>query len=361
MVVWACLPTRPEPSAKDAPAFSFGIITDVQWADVPDGSNFNGKVKRHFRGALQVLSSAVAYWNWNALDASRLAFVAQLGDLADGRNARLSQSDTALQAALSHLRRSPCRVVSLLGNHDLSNFDRQTLALKLTTGLRGYHALSPAPGWRVIVLDAFEESVGGRAQGDERRTRAEQWLAKHNPNDLSDGGAWFRGLHGTDRRAVPYNGAFVQPQLRWLRRELRDAAVNGERVIILSHVVLSPEACDGTTVAWDYDEALAAIRESRPVVAMVVCGHDHNGGYFYDAVSSVHHLTLSSPLNLGTNGHAYGLIEAYADRIELHGPRLDDLLPSKSSAWPDRPPTTTRMAKSGGAAGPGGDVIRFRL
>ena len=38
--------------------------------------------------------------------------------------------------------------------------------------------------------------------------------------------------------------------------------VAGERVLVLSHTVLSPRACDGTTLAWDYEAALEAISQS---------------------------------------------------------------------------------------------------
>ena len=59
---------------------------------------------------------------------------------------------------------------------------------------------------------------------------------------------------------------------------------------------------------------------------MVLCGHDHKGGY-HRARGGVHHLTLCSPLNKGRDGKAYGLVEVHHDRIELRGPALRDLLP----------------------------------
>ena len=79
-------------------------------------------------------------------------------------------------------------------------------------------------------------------------------------------------------------------------------------------------------MVWDYESALQIIAEScsssssnsqqqtstapragevGPVVA-VLCGHDHKGGYHYDAATQVHHITLQSPLNRGTEGRAFG-------------------------------------------------------
>ena len=267
----------------EVPLFSFGIIADVQWADVPDGSNFDGSVKRCFRGSLGVLSDAVDWWRAQPLS---LTFVAQLGDLIDGRNAKLGTSQNAIEGALKHLRRAPCRVVSLIGNHELYNFDRPTLATLLGTapesgGGREFYSFVPAQGWRIIVLDPYQESTLGWPAGDPRRARAEQTLAANNPNDLSTG-QWFTGLVGVAKRFVPYNGGLGREQLRWLHRELRLAAAEGELVIILSHAVLHPQACDGTTMAWDYELALESIQRSG-VVALVLCGHDHRGQYHWDS------------------------------------------------------------------------------
>ena len=66
---------------------------------------------------------------------------------------------------------------------------------------------------------------------------------------------------------------------------------------------------------------------------MVLCGHDHRGGYHRDH-AGVHHLTLCSPLNKGVEGHAYGLVQVHDDHIELAGPRVDDVLrvPEKERA-----------------------------
>ena len=117
--------------------------------------------------------------------------------------------------------------------------------------------------------------------------------------------------------------------MRWLRRELQAASGKGERVILLSHAILAPGACEGTTMVWDYDVALELLDDAAEAgtVAMVICGHDHSGGYFRDA-RGVHHLTLKSPLNKGGDGKAFGLLRVFDDRIELLGPRLADLVPA---------------------------------
>ena len=69
------------------PSFSFGVIADVQWADVPDGFNYDRTIRRCYRGALDQLKDAVHWWG-----AQQLHFIANLGDLIDGKNAQLGQS-----------------------------------------------------------------------------------------------------------------------------------------------------------------------------------------------------------------------------------------------------------------------------
>ena len=101
--------------------------------------------------------------------------------------------------------------------------------------------------------------------------------------------------------------------------------------MLLSHVIVHPEACDGQTMLFDYDKALSAIDSFRCVVA-VLCGHDHKGGYFCDE-KGVHHLTFCSPLNDGTDGAAYGLIDFASDRLELHA-KLKDTVPYLSQILP---------------------------
>lgn len=330
-------------AAADKTLFSLGLISDVQWADSDDGFNYARTTRRCFRGALVQLTRAVDWWK-----SQELIAVAQLGDLIDGRNAADGQSERAMAAAMHQLRRLAVRVLHVVGNHDLYNFPRAQLARQLYDG-DPYYAFVPHRSWRIVVLDAFQESLIGWPEGDVRRVRATISIKAHNPNDVTVDGDWFAGLEGLERRWVPYNGALGAEQLTWLRRELRAARHAGERVLVLSHVILHPAACDGTTLAWDYAEALQEIHRSGCVVA-VICGHDHAGGYHRDE-HGVHHLTLRSPLNDGVDGAAYGVLDASADAIVLRSPQLFSLLPRRAEARLPRPTD----------AGGGTQAMRFEI
>lgn len=313
--------------SMEARPMTFGVISDVQWADIPDGSNYSGSVTRKYRGAFQNLREGVNWW----LD-HRVHFVAQLGDIIDGKNEAEGTSERCLNLALQELNRLPCPVLNLVGNHELYNFDRAQLAGAkwLRHGDKEYYAVSYAEGWRTVVLDSYQIALIGHDPLDPRRTRAVELLAEMNPNVHPDGvaGDWFKGMKdaGTRKRFVPYNGGFGQEQLGWLAAELADAKAKGEKVIVLSHVVLHPQASGGSTLVWDYEDALKVLRKEDCVVA-VLCGHDHSGNYHCDEFG-VHHCTFSSPLNKGDQGQAFGLIHCTNESLEIRGPKIDDLLPN---------------------------------
>ena len=105
-----CMSSAPPPSSlqrsapSQKPLFTFGVIADVQWADTEDGWNYVKTVSRKYRGAFRTLQRAVTWWN--ALPQPP-KFIAQLGDLLDGINVELGQSNEALEAALDELQLPP--------------------------------------------------------------------------------------------------------------------------------------------------------------------------------------------------------------------------------------------------------------
>lgn len=320
------------------PLFSFGVIADVQWADDEDGYNYDRTVVRCYRGAFRNLVRAVDWWNQLVTPPK---FIAQLGDILDGVNVKLGQSESALGAALAELARAPCPAVNIVGNHELYNFDRAALAEAswLRHGDKEYYSFQPAAGWRMVVLDPYQLALIGHAADDPRRREAVALIGERNPGvDPSGvGGEWFKQVSGYDRRFVPYNGGLGAEQLAWLQAELADATAANERVCIMCHVILHPQACGGSTMVWDYSEALEVISQSS-CVAAVLCGHDHFGQYHLDS-NGVHHCTFCSPLNKGDDGDAFGVVHVWEDALEICGPRVDDLLPVERSSGGKTKPT----------------------
>jgi len=192
-----------------AALFAFGAIADVQYADADDGYDRSGKQPRCFRGALDVLSRAVDWFAaYHAQGGGvQLSFVAQLGDIVDGQSAQSGKSTEALQAVMAYIRRSPIPFVNLVGNHELYNFDREQCAALLGTRPEGrtreFYAFAPARGYRVLVLDAFQEAVIGWPQEEPRRQAAVTLLREKHPSGF-DPSDWFKDLEGMAKRRVAW-------------------------------------------------------------------------------------------------------------------------------------------------------------
>ncbi len=196
-----------------------------------------------------------------------------------------------------------------------------------------FFAVAAHPRLRLLVLDAYQVSTfwpADHAHGREAR----EILQANNPNDTTrEGVDWHVGLQGSQRRFVPYNGAFGAVQREWLHGQLQQARAGGERVVLLSHVpVVNRDPCN---ISWDAEEVLALLDGAGPgVVAAVLAGHDHQGSYI--CRNNVHHITLRSPLNLGSSGQCFGHMDIYEDRLVLSGPALADLVdPALLAEQPD--------------------------
>ena len=154
---------------------SFGIIADVQYADIDDGMNYSRTNHRYYRHALELVTAAVRDWSGGP---TRAEFILQLGDLIDGYNSKLGASRSALDAAMAELTKGGHFVYHVLGNHDLYNFGHDELLTcdhmkssflnndRLSTpfpGSTGYYHFAPTEGFRIIVLDNYEISMLGQA------------------------------------------------------------------------------------------------------------------------------------------------------------------------------------------------------
>ena len=282
---------KPEPHDLGAsaptgpPLFRFGVVTDVQYADLPVGSNFLKTVSRYYRHSLDALKMAVRTWVDKDVD-----FVAQLGDLLDGQNGnepgRVEAAERDLVAALAPLTAAGIPIQHAVGNHELYCWQRGDALEGSSIGIvpaggRTYRSFTPHTGWRFIVLDAFEISTMGWPDAHPNSIEAWKLLDAHNPNDCRRRDIDLsQGMDGVAQRFMPYNGAHGPVQLQWLEAELKLAVERGEKVVVITHVGVGPGSCTNDTLAWDYDEVLRLLHGAgEGVVAAVLTGHDHWGGY----------------------------------------------------------------------------------
>ena len=218
---------------QHVPRFRFGLIADVQYADLDDAPNFTKTRVRRYRHSLGILEKAVDYWS----RIPDLKYIVQLGDLVDGFNKSVPISDkdkangyaerrlAAMDTVLSSMTGLSARWLNAIGNHELYCFGYDELAKYLHTRdpvtKANYYAVEATRGLKFIVLNGYEISLLGRNPTDPEFVEACQLLAKNNPNLAPDpshprrGVDWSAGITGLESRFMPYNGACGDAQRRW--------------------------------------------------------------------------------------------------------------------------------------------------
>ncbi|KAL8057292.1 hypothetical protein ABFX02_04G175200 [Erythranthe guttata] len=261
---------------KTNPLLSFGVISDVQYADIPDGYSFLG-VPRYYRHSLHVLQRAVKNWNHQ-----NLKFAINFGDIVDGFCPK-DQSLTSVNKIINEFRLFNGPTYHMIGNHCLNNLSRD----KLLPLLNIHHP---------------------------NTKKAVNFLAERNPNSDKNSP---NGLIGRDRRFLMFNGAVGKEQIEWLDRVLEDATKLDQKVVIGCHLLLDADASSNEALLWNYNEVMDVVHRYSCVKACLA-GHDHKGGYSVDS-HGVHHQILEAALECPPGTDAFGCIDVFHDRLLLCG------------------------------------------
>lgn len=229
------------------PLFSFGLITDVQYADIEDGMNYRKTRHRYYRKALKCLQQAFHHWT----ESEDTSFVLQLGDILDGFCRRIGKSSEALSKIKESLIQYKKPIAHCWGNHELYNFGRNKLmssilmpklntdnGLSLTCksenshfefyttekilkdSLCCYH-FAPYPGFRFIVLDCYDISALGREEDHPKAVLATDILDRMNPCEEKND-----HRRAVDPKYVKYNGGIGTDQLEWLENVLKNSQIS---------------------------------------------------------------------------------------------------------------------------------------
>ena len=291
----AGLPAAEGPAAEK-PILSFGVIADVQYADIkPEGG-------RHYRESLDRFKEAVQKFNELKPD-----FVIHTGDFID-------RDISSYDAVLPVYERLSMPHYFCLGNHDFAVKDDEKAAIVPKLGLdkrgdgKGYYDFATGgppdaasagkrAGWRFVVLNGNDVSIISSRAGSDERKAAEKVMA-----ELKQKGAKNAGM---------YNGAVGPAQLAWLKATLAKADAAGEKTVVFCHFPVYPAT--GATL-WNGDELVSALESAKGVVAYIA-GHDHKGGYAEK--NGIHYLTVCGMVE--TNDTAYALVEVRADGLHVTG------------------------------------------
>lgn len=319
--------------------FSFGLITDIQYADIDNGYNYQRTSKRYYRKGLACLGNAIANWNSNKVD-----FVLQLGDMIDGKSHRNNKATKDLKQLRKKCDKFQGYFAHCCGNHELYNISRDEykdsfLYPKIQTNipisetklktlyssdsltnanLCAYH-FSPHPGFRFIVLDCYDISPLGREPTDERYMQGMAILEKHNKNDDKNDPPRVT----SKLKYVKYNGGISQEQLIWLDEVLTYSDSISEKVIISGHISLKAESCSEMCVIWNNQDVLDVLYKHESVAAYF-SGHDHEmHGYYLDE-KGIHHRSFASvietpPASKGGKETAFAIVNVFADKLEIQG------------------------------------------
>lgn len=264
----------------ERPLFSFGVVADVQYADIPDWGT------RHYRKSPEKLADAVDQFN-----RSEVAFVISLGDFI---NDKMSGFDT-LNAITQKLKMPLFHVA---GNHD---FDPENPNRKQTMRYMNLKKLNysfSCEGWRFIVLNGNDISLYTKRPGSKGYVKTLEMLRTLEIKRLP--------------QAQPWNGALGQKQLKWLNAELKRANSQNERVIISCHFPIHSEKTEGRL--WN-SSAVNDIINKFPNVYAYLAGHGHISQHILN--DGIHHLMFRGMVEGDNN--AYSIISVYSDRITIEG------------------------------------------
>jgi manganese-dependent ADP-ribose/CDP-alcohol diphosphatase len=313
--------------ASACPMFAMGLLSDIQYAPIPDGHSYSG-TPRFYRHALSTARHAALHFQ-----DCRANVVVQLGDIVDGKCQAEGRGHDAIDDVMEALSvYNHGSIVHIYGNHCLYNMDRRTLAHKLGMSicaepgddgeLVGYYSqLVPGTNVRLVVLDSYDVTLLQRCpDSSHKQALAVQILQHHNRENYQVGlENSADGLLGLEKRFVAYNGQVGPVQLQWLHDQLSHCREEGERVLILSHQPILPESCSPNCLMWNYHDVLDVLRRYPDVVMASLAGHAHKGGYRRDAVSGIHFRVVEAVLETPPPHHSYALVDVYADRIHVRG------------------------------------------
>ncbi len=259
---------------------SFGVITDVQYADA------DSREERIYRKSPEKLKVAVDHLNTMDLD-----FVIHLGDLID-------RDFFSYSTVLPIMRRIEAPVAYVLGNHDYEVADDKKSEVPTHIGMSAKHYDFVIGNWRFVVLDGNDISLHAHAKGSDAYNEAAAMLER-----LKAQNAAF---------AKPWNAAIDSDQLSWLYSRLAQATQARQKVIVFCHWPIHPDVSDGL---WNYKEVLARI-ESFDCVPAFLAGHYHPGGY--GVRKGIHHVTFRAMLD-GEDRTSYAVVRCDKKTIQITG------------------------------------------
>lgn len=254
-----------------AQSFSFGMLTDVHYAAIPD------KGTRKFSQSLDKMAQCI-----DTMNKKKVGFLIELGDFKDmtvppDKNATLGYLKTA-ETAFTRFKGDRYHV---LGNHDEDCISKKEFySVVENSGIEGDHTWYSfnKGGYRFIVLDACFDSTGRSYDSGNF-----DWSDANLPS----------------------------VELKWLENELNN---NRQPVIVFVHQLLY-----GNSKATIKNAGtVRAVLEKSRRVKCVFQGHEHSGGY--EMINGIHYYTLKGMIEGDLPGsNSFAIVNIKKDTILIHG------------------------------------------
>jgi hypothetical protein len=260
-------------SQESHPIVTFGIVTDIHYADIPD----NGK--RTYSQSLDKLNECVGKMNDHGVD-----FLIELGDFKDiGDSHSAEKSMIYLYRAEKTFSKFNGPRYHVLGNHDVDCISKdQFLSVVKNTDIStnsSYYSYT-IKGIHFIVLDANYDSIG--------KDYEKGHFDWNDPN-------------------IP------EKELKWLKKDLHKASGT---TILFCHQLLDGH---GDHYVKNSKEVRKILEKSGKVAA-VFQGHFHEGQYHL--MNGIHYYTLKALVEgSGKENNSYAIVSLYPDMIKVKGYR----------------------------------------
>jgi manganese-dependent ADP-ribose/CDP-alcohol diphosphatase len=266
-------------SGEDKPLFSFGVLSDVQYADC---SHIG---ERYYRSSIEKLEEALLAFRKDSVD-----FMINLGDL-------IEKDYESFKPVLNTINRSGIKTYHITGNHDYSVDPRYLSRLPVCNESRdGYYSVI-IMNYRLIFLNGNEIST--YVSSDKTRIKqAFEYIEQLKKNG--------------DINAIEWNGGIGSDQQKWIISQLDDASAASETVIFLCHFPVWPVNIHNLL---NYKEVNNILSKYGNIVAWLN-GHNHEGNY--DRLQNIHCVTFKGMVET-KDSNSYAIIEVYNNRLIIKG------------------------------------------
>lgn len=267
-----------EPDQIQKPVFSFGVIADVQYADIDRSGN------RYYRLSKGRLREA-----YRTFRNDSVSFVVNLGDLID-------KDFRSYQAVTDIIDSSGIRTYHITGNHDYSVENRLKRKLPVLVQKDGYFSFIHDE-FKFIFLNGNEIS-GYAAMSNREVKRSAELLGSVKEKGGKNDRDW--------------NGGIGPKQLEWLESQLDDAVSENKKVFLFCHFPIFPEDVHNLL---NYDQVLNLLEKYTNIISWFA-GHNHAGNY--GNFHNIHFVTFRGMVeNASTN--SYAIVEVYRNKLWLKG------------------------------------------